>query len=95
MRSSFRTGLVLGGGSLVCSLPGGGGEGSGLLGFMGERGETGVCRVVMGEEVSEDCSLFVRCGRFLPVWCQKSLSWRRKVGFRRDLSKQTTRRRNT
>lgn len=64
MRSSFRTGLVLGGGSLVCSLPGGGGEGSGLLGFMGERGERGVCRVVVGEEVSEDCSLFVRCGRY-------------------------------
>lgn len=37
MRSSFRTGFTLTGGSLVCSLPGGGGEGSGLFGSMGER----------------------------------------------------------
>jgi hypothetical protein len=49
MRSSFRTGLTLAGGSFVCSLPGGGGEGSGLFGSIGERGDNGKCRVVVGE----------------------------------------------
>lgn len=41
MRSSFKTGFA--GGPFVCSLPGGGGEGSGLLGLIGgERGDRSV-----------------------------------------------------
>lgn len=40
MRASLRTGLT--GGSRVSSLPGGGGDGNGLLGLIGDRGESGV-----------------------------------------------------
>lgn len=41
MRASFSTGLV--GRSRLNSLPGGGGDGSGLLAFIGERDDDGVC----------------------------------------------------
>lgn len=40
MRVNLRTGLA--GGSRVCSLPGGGGDGNGLFGLTGVRGESGV-----------------------------------------------------
>ncbi len=40
MRSNLKTGLA--GGLRVCSLPGGGGEGSGLFGLAGDFGESGV-----------------------------------------------------
>lgn len=39
MRSSLRTGFA--GGSLANSLPGGGGDGSGLLGLAGDLGDKG------------------------------------------------------
>jgi len=76
MRSSFRTGLILGGGSLACSLPGGGGEGRGLLGFIGERGERGPCRVFAGVEAGEYC-LFIGLDVVIP--------WTEQSGTRRHL----------